>query len=273
DVEYALLVNGHQIASRKLQGEDALAAPSQFAVDSSFIKDGKNEIRITRRSGTTPLYFSATGQYFSVEEPVTAVGNEIFVRRQYYKLVGKPTLLKGYVYGREPLGDGESVASGERVEVVLTIETKNNYEYLLFEDLKPAGLEAVQLRSGAPLYAQELKSGTVERRFGNPVSASSDAGTDGYQQRAVQADLPRSHNERGPSDYTGQAHWVYQELRDRKVALFIDKLKQGVWEIRYDLRAEVPGKFHALPVLGQAMYAPEIRCNGTELRIKVDDVK
>src|SRR5262249_1593337 len=56
DVEYDLLVNGHQIASRKLQGEDALAAPSQFAVDSSFNKDGKNEIRITRRSGTTPLY-------------------------------------------------------------------------------------------------------------------------------------------------------------------------------------------------------------------------
>jgi uncharacterized protein YfaS (alpha-2-macroglobulin family) len=58
-------------------------------------------------------------------------------------------------------------------------------------------------------------------------------------------------------------------LRDRKVALFIDKLPEGVWEIRYDLRAEVPGKFHALPVTGQAMYVPEIRCNGAEVRINV----
>jgi hypothetical protein len=72
-------------------------------------------------------------------------------------------------------------------------------------------------------------------------------------------------------DYTGRSRWVYQELRDRKVAMFIDKLPEGVWEIRYDLRAEVPGEFHALPVLGHAMYVPEIRCNGAELRVKVVD--
>jgi len=73
------------------------------------------------------------------------------------------------------------------------------------------------------------------------------------------------------SDYTGQARWVYQELRDRKVALFIDKLPEGIWEMRYDMRAEVPGVFHALPVMGHAMYVPEIRCNGTEVRITVID--
>ena len=60
-------------------------------------------------------------------------------------------------------------------------------------------------------------------------------------------------------------------LRDRKVALFIDKLPEGVWEIRYDLRAEVPGKFHALPVLGLAMYVPEIRCNSAEVRLTINE--
>jgi len=44
-----------------------------------------------------------------------------------------------------------------------------------------------------------------------------------------------------------------------------------VWEMRYELRAETPGKFHALPVLGQAMYVPEIRCNSNELRVEVLD--
>ena len=48
-------------------------------------------------------------------------------------------------------------------------------------------------------------------------------------------------------------------------------LPEGVWQIRYDLRAEVPGQFHALPVVGQAMYVPEIRCNGAEMRITVLD--
>jgi uncharacterized protein YfaS (alpha-2-macroglobulin family) len=75
------------------------------------------------------------------------------------------------------------------------------------------------------------------------------------------------------TDHTGRSRWVYQELRDRKVAMFVDKLPEGVWEIRYDFRAEVPGEFHALPVLGQAMYVPEIRCNGAELRINVEDAK
>ena len=55
------------------------------------------------------------------------------------------------------------------------------------------------------------------------------------------------------------------------MALFLDKLPEGVWEIRYDLRAEVPGRFHALPVLGHAMYVPEIRCTGQEIRITVED--
>jgi len=60
-------------------------------------------------------------------------------------------------------------------------------------------------------------------------------------------------------------------LRDRKVAFFIDKLPEGVWEIRYQLRAEVPGHFHALPVLGHAMYVPEIRCSSEEIRLEVRD--
>jgi uncharacterized protein YfaS (alpha-2-macroglobulin family) len=57
------------------------------------------------------------------------------------------------------------------------------------------------------------------------------------------------------------------------VALFIDKLPEGVWEIRYDMRAEVPGRFHALPLMGYAMYVPEIRSNDVEVRINVEDRK
>ena len=75
----------------------------------------------------------------------------------------------------------------------------------------------------------------------------------------------------GQTDYTNRSRWVYQELRDRKVALFIDKLPQGIWEIRYDLRAEIPGTFHALPVLSHAMYVPELRANSAEIRLTVED--
>jgi hypothetical protein len=95
------------------------------------------------------------------------------------------------------------VASGERVETVITIEAKNNYEYLLFEDLKPAGLEAVELRSGASLQARELKSGAAARKFA------------AYPETLDDPEEPRELLPEESANYTGRRRQVYQELRDR----------------------------------------------------------
>ena len=246
-VSYDVLVNGAKVASKQIAVDDLLSAPSKFEISRELLRDGQNEIRIVKKNGNGPLYFSAQAEFFSQEEPLKAAGNEIFVRRQYFKLVNHPTLLKGVVSERVPLNDGETVKSGDRIEMVMTVETKNNYDYLLFEDLKPAGLEAVQITSGGNLYIRELKSGAL---------GSNKIETTNFNQDA---------------DFTGRSVWVYQELRDRKVAMFVDHLAQGVWQLSYELRAESPGVFHALPVLGHAMYVPEIRTNGTEVRIKVTD--
>lgn len=277
DLEYELLVNGKLITSKKLVGEDALAAPTQIPIDRKLIVDGANEIKIRRKGGTSPLYFAAQAEFFSLEEPIAAAGNEIFVRRDYYKLVSKPTLLKGFVYEKQLMKDKDTVNSGDRIQVVLTIEAKNNYEYLLFEDLKPAGIEAVQIRSGEALYTRELKSGAVETRFASQKSrlreSSENSENSENSDEAQRGIVPSDFQDLAPSDYTGRSRWVYQELRDRKVALFIDKLPEGVWEIRYEFRAEIPGEFHALPVLGHAMYVPEIRCNSKEIRISVTENK
>ena len=51
-------------------------------------------------------------------------------------------------YERAPLKSGDVVKSGDMIEVELAIESKNDYEYLCFEDMKPAGCEPVELRSG-----------------------------------------------------------------------------------------------------------------------------
>jgi alpha-2-macroglobulin len=231
-VGYELLVNGTSITTKQLTADDALSAPSKFAISRELLRDGQNDITIIRKNGNGPLYFSAQAKFFSLEEPLKPAGNEIFVRRQYFKLVNHPTLLKGFVSERVPLSDGETVKSGDRIEVVLIVEAKNNYEYLLFEDLKPAGLEAVDVRSGDGLFIRELKSG---------------------------------------GGFTSRSRWVYQELRDRKVALFVDQLPEGIWQVSYEMRAEAPGQFHALPVLGHAMYVPEIRTNGAETRVRIVD--
>jgi hypothetical protein len=297
DLEYELVVNGNSVAKKHIGGADVLSAPSRFLIDSKLIQNS-NTIQIKVKGGRASvgraspraedeksrqkphpggndeagLYFAVEARFFSTEEPIAPAGNEIFVRRDYYKLVGRPTLLKGYVYDREPLRDGETVRSGERVQTVLTIEAKNNCEYLMFEDLKPAGLEAVEVRSGESLFAKELKSGAVEGLKSEVQSPKSKVQSLNSNLRTPQSPAQSAiGNPESATNYTGRTRWVYRELRDRKVALFIDKLPEGVWEIRYDLRAEVPGQFHALPVVGQAMYVPEIRCNGAEIRMKVED--
>src|SRR6185436_11217343 len=94
---YELVVNSTSIATKHLTAADALGAPSKFEIPRELIRDGANEIVIRRTNGDGPLYFSAQAEFFSLEEPIAPAGNEIFVRRQYFKLVTHPTLLKGFV--------------------------------------------------------------------------------------------------------------------------------------------------------------------------------
>ena len=60
-------------------------------------------------------------------------------------------------------------------------------------------------------------------------------------------------------------------LANRAAATFtpaVDVLEQ---ENAYVVRAEIPGKFSALPAKASAMYAPELRGNSDELKVKIED--
>ncbi|HJZ11746.1 MAG TPA: alpha-2-macroglobulin, partial [Acidobacteriota bacterium] len=94
-VAFELMVNGHRIVTKKLASQDILSAPTRYTIDRKFIQNGDNQINVRRIEGSSPLYFSIETSFFSLEEPISSAGNEIFTRREYYKLVGKPTLLKG----------------------------------------------------------------------------------------------------------------------------------------------------------------------------------
>ena len=51
-------------------------------------------------------------------------------------------------YRRELLSERAILKSGELVEIELEIDSKNDYEYVVFEDFKAAGFEPVEVRSG-----------------------------------------------------------------------------------------------------------------------------
>jgi len=82
------------------------------------------------------------------------------VERKYYRLkkvdkTAKVAGSRGQVvdqkvekYEREELSNLAMLTSGDLVEIELEIASKNDYEYLVFEDMKPAGFEPVEVRSG-----------------------------------------------------------------------------------------------------------------------------
>jgi len=64
---------------------------------------------------------------------------------------------------------------------------------------------------------------------------------------------------------------AYVEFRDEKVCFFVRRLARGTHSVKYRMRAEIPGRFSALPTRGYAMYAPELKANSDEIKLKVED--
>jgi uncharacterized protein YfaS (alpha-2-macroglobulin family) len=196
------------------------------------VKNGSHEIEIRRR-GKGPVYFNAYLTNFTLEDHITKAGLEIKVEREYYKLVpvaattkvegqrGQPVEQKVEKFDRLKLKEGDTLKSGDLVEIELIIESKNDYEYILFEDMKAAGFEAVSQQSG---YGTGSKG------------------------------LP-----------------AYVEYRDNRVAFFVRWLARGRHSVNYRTRAEIPGKFAALPTKASAMYAPELRGNSDEIKLNIVD--
>ncbi|MGQ9913643.1 MAG: MG2 domain-containing protein [Thermogutta sp.] len=195
------------------------------------LAEGDHAVEVRRRGGG-PLYINAYLSYFSLEDFIPAAGLEIKVARRYYRLIPVEATAqvagsRGQVidqrvekYRREELANLAEVRSGDLVEIELVLESKNDYEYLVFEDMKPAGFEPVDLRSG----------------------------------------------------YTRNALGAYVEFRDNRVAFFCRSLARGTHSVAYRMRAEIPGKFSALPTRGYGMYAPELRANSDEIKLRVIDV-
>ncbi len=119
------------------------------------IPDGEFPVSFTVE-GEGTLYYSIYAEYFTLEENIQDAGNEIYVTRTYEKLhreqttetvSGKPTTT--YKDSWLPLNEGDPIASGDELRVTLKIKSLNDYEYLVFEDPKPAGMEPVDLQSGS----------------------------------------------------------------------------------------------------------------------------
>jgi len=102
--------------------------------------------------GAGILHYSDDLNYFDLQEPIRGVANAVGVERKVYKIVSS---VKKDSHGqsvteqtREPLADGATLTSGDIIETELYLKSDNDYSYIVIEDMKPAGCEPVELRSG-----------------------------------------------------------------------------------------------------------------------------
>lgn len=147
----------------KVTKENMFSFDDRLVIAADQLPAGKHKVTV-RRKGTGSLYWAAHLRYFSMAEQIKAGGNQIAVARKYFRLVPEQfqntrNVWNGQKYveekfpdirfKKEPLAFGAEITTGQQVEVELTINADNNFEYLVFEDPKPAGCEPYQLVSGA----------------------------------------------------------------------------------------------------------------------------
>ena len=225
-----VLYDGKVLKTVEITKDNLFTFDSTAIVAGDILTIGKHTVEL-RKKGDGPLYANAYVEYFTLEDFITKAGLEVKVDRIYYKLVPETKVIdavdsKGQAIAQKRaklkrvlLKSGDEVKSGDLIEVELGIDSKNDYEYLVFEDWKAAGMEAVEVRSG----------------------------------------------------YNPNGIGAYMELRDEKVSLFVQHLPRGRHNLSYRLRAEIPGKFSALPTRAEAMYAPELKANSDEMKIQIGE--
>jgi uncharacterized protein YfaS (alpha-2-macroglobulin family) len=232
EMEVEVLMNGNSLRKVAINRDNLFTFDGTVTLAGEAVGSGKHDIEL-RRTGKGTLYANAYLEVFSLEDKLRAAGLEVKVARHLYKLIpleketevpdatGLVTNQTVERFRREPLADGAVISSGDRIEVELVLDSKNDYEYLVFADQKAAGLEAIESLSG---YV---------------------GGRGGFS--------------------------AYMEPRDQSVDFFIRALPRGTNTVRYQLRAEAPGIYKALPATANGMYAPELRANSEDIRLQITD--
>jgi uncharacterized protein YfaS (alpha-2-macroglobulin family) len=172
DVSYELVLDGVKKHEAKFTRDTLFTGDNRFVLKGEALTGGKHTIEL-RKTGDAPLYGSAWLTAFILEENIPAAGLEVKVARHYWKLTpkekkvdvanarGNPLQQRAEAYDRTEIKDGDAVRSGDLIEAELIVESKNDYEYLLIEDMKAAGFEATEVRSG---YVGDVLNSYLELR-------------------------------------------------------------------------------------------------------------
>ena len=174
-----------------------------------------------RRPGR--LYYSLNLRYVTPAKDIEAL-NRGFAISHRYTLLDDPST---------PVG---AASVGDTVRVAVTVIAPADRNYVVVEDLLPAGLEPVdaRLRTIDPALKVKLDAERVQ-------AAQRQAG--GYV---------------APWFGWYYSPWQQADLRDDRAVLSADHLPKGVYEYVYYARATAPGDFFVAPAHAEETYFPEV---------------
>ena len=154
-----VLVDGAVKKTVEITPQNLFGFDNALVLTGEDVTAGEHVIEL-RRAGGGPLYFNVYLTNFTKEQAITAAGLEVQVQRKFYRLErddrevsvegqrGQVVKQQTVKYRRVPIQSTDGLPSGTLVEVELVLDSKNDYEYLMLEDRKPAGFEPDDQRSG-----------------------------------------------------------------------------------------------------------------------------
>lgn len=222
--EWAVLLNGQPwetgaVAPGTLRDVVSLSTGLAGGETGGYLISGRaNALEIGRSAGKGTLYYTAHLALFEEVAAIKAADRGLTVQRAYCAVSASED--EDFATCAVPW----PIVAGDIVEVRLTLVVPGDRYFVVLEDRYPAGMEPVDTT-----LLTEAQTGDEFYELRPPVSRW--WWWDPFGQR---------------------------ELRDERAVFFAQALPAGTYEVRYQLRATIPGSYKVLPATASEMYFPEV---------------
>jgi uncharacterized protein YfaS (alpha-2-macroglobulin family) len=224
DYSYKVLLDDKEVLAGLVHRSGAATAAGK-ELPLGTLHPGKSSIVSFTRDYGRPgrLYYTLDLRYVTPAKDIEAVNRGFAVSHEYTAL-------------DDPTKRITNVKVGDTVRVKLTVIAPADRNYVVIEDLLPAGLEAVdaRLKNVDPALKAKLEA---ER---------------------IQASVQKLGGYTAPWFRWYYSPWQQADLRDDRAVLQADRLPKGVYEYVYYARATTPGTFFVAPAHAEETYFPEV---------------
>jgi uncharacterized protein YfaS (alpha-2-macroglobulin family) len=140
-----LFLNGRQLDRYKVEKGRLVQGDPAISIPMKELRRGDNRVRLEREGSGGALYLSALLGYYVPPEAAESTPG-LVVERRLYRLVPQRN---GGDWRMEyiPLQPGEKLVPGDDVEVRLTVDNKEDMNFVIIEDRLPAGFEVRETRN------------------------------------------------------------------------------------------------------------------------------